>query len=196
MPKKIKMHNKLILVICLGLIVSLVNPVIYNAATSVNANKNGILKTTTLKIDKKIVTPSEDYIDIKEEEPVALNRGAATLEEQIVSFAHSQLGKKYVWGATGESVFDGIGLVKFVYGKFGIKIGDSIENIHNNNEKIEWDNMSIGDLVFFQKGEKVDHIGIFIGDGDFIHVTTSGVIISSLLEGYYSDIYAGAIRIH
>lgn len=196
MQKNIIKHNKLVLVVVMGLVISFTIPNIYNAGIISISNKGMLLKTSSLKVDKKIVTPSSDDINLIEEENTeVLTRGAIGKEEQIISFAKEQLGKKYVWGAVGDNVFDTIGLIKYVYGKFGLEISNDIKEQYNVGTELDWESLNSGDLVFFQNEKDIDHIGIYIGNGDFIHATTNGVIISSLLDGYYSDTYIGARRI-
>jgi cell wall-associated NlpC family hydrolase len=58
-------------------------------------------------------------------------------------------------------------------------------------------NMLYGDLVFFEtEREKITHVGIYIGFGEFIHAsTTQGVIISALNESYWAQRFVGAKRI-
>ena len=59
------------------------------------------------------------------------------------------------------------------------------------------DELQVGDLVFFGSGSYANHVGMYIGDGNFVHASTpsTGVRINSLNETYYTNRYIGARRI-
>lgn len=101
------------------------------------------------------------------------------------------LGTPYRYGGNSKSGTDCSGFVGEVFRKvYGKQLdrssdGQAKKNVH----KIGKHKLKTGDLVFFRtapKSKKIDHVGIFLKDGYFIHASTSkGVIVSSLDEEYY-----------
>ena len=86
-----------------------------------------------------------------------------------------------------------------VYKQFGYSLNRSSRDQINNGTAVTKAELQLGDLVFFSKnGSYPTHVGLYIGNGDFIHASTpqSGVKIDSLYSSYYdSDYYLGPRRI-
>jgi cell wall-associated NlpC family hydrolase len=119
--------------------------------------------------------------------------------QKITEYAKSYLGVKYSYGGTSPDGFDCSGYTRFVYAKFGYKLP---HNALSQMELGEWVNqfdLALGDLLFFSTmySSPVNHVGIYLGGGDFIHASSgSGRIrIDSMSEPYYSRRYRGARRI-
>jgi hypothetical protein len=118
----------------------------------------------------------------------------------LVNFARSALGTKYVWGGTDmRSGVDCSGLVQAVYGHFGIQLPRVTYDQINQGASVPVDKLQPGDLVFFdtEPGNKgADHVGIYIGGGKFIHAPHTGdvVKISSLSDSYYMNRLMGSRR--
>lgn len=133
------------------------------------------------------------------------NRGdavaAATgLGGQIVAYAKQYLGKPYVWGGNGPNSFDCSGFTKFVYSHFGYNLNRTASGQLSNGTAVSRDQLRAGDLVFFYNGKvstPVSHVGIYIGDGNFIHASSNSytVEISSLYARNYAQKYVYARRI-
>jgi len=124
----------------------------------------------------------------------------------IINFAKRYLGVPYVYGGNGPSAFDCSGLTTFVFKNFGIFLP---------RRAVEQANASIGtkiatidalkpaDLVFFSnlRGDErpVQHVGIYIGGGNFIHATSAKnsrkVVISTLSSGYYREGFCWGRRV-
>ena len=128
------------------------------------------------------------------EAPVVLSVG-----QQIVDYAMNFLGTPYVWGGTSTSGFDCSGFTQYIYAQMGYTIKRTAQQQMNNNGYAVT-NLEAGDLVFFSDScstSNVTHVGIYIGDNQFIHAANSGsgVKITSLSDSYYAIRYVGARRI-
>ncbi len=110
-----------------------------------------------------------------------------------LAWAFSELGKPYVWGATGPNSFDCSGLTQFVWGKAGVSIPRVAADQDAWTIPVPLSQLLPGDLVFFGKTD-IHHVGIYIGDGLMINAPHTGdvVRVSSI---WWSDL-AGFGRVH
>ncbi|MBS7457540.1 C40 family peptidase [Coralloluteibacterium stylophorae] len=122
--------------------------------------------------------------------------------DTVMARSMALLGTPYRWGGSSpEQGFDCSGLVRYV-------LGDSLaaelprrsrdmarmrgaERIGDRSE------LAVGDLVFFGRSGRVDHVGIYVGDGRFVHAPSRGkaVRISSMGEAYWRKRYVEALRV-
>ena len=133
------------------------------------------------------------------------NRGDAAVADsalgaQIVAYAKQFLGRPYVWGGNGPNSFDCSGFTKYVYAHFGYNINRTASAQLKNGVSVSRSELQAGDLVFFYNGKvstPVSHVGIYIGNGDFIHASSNSytVEISSLYAKNYDAKYVYARRI-
>ena len=97
--------------------------------------------------------------------------------------------------ATG---FDCSGFVRYVFRhSLNVELPASSAAQFLTGLKIDRKQLEEGDLVFFRtEGKRISHVGIYLGDGRFIHAPSSGkrVSVSNLAEAYWSKRYAGAKR--
>lgn len=107
------------------------------------------------------------------------------------------IGTKYVSGGTTTNGFDCSGFTMYVFDKIGINLPHQSGSQYQMGSAVSRDELRAGDLVFFNtNGRGVSHVGIYVGDGDFAHASSSrGVTISSLSDSYYVNRYIGAKRI-
>ena len=125
---------------------------------------------------------------------------SSALGQQIVDYAMQYLGTPYVWGGNGPNSFDCSGFTKYVYNNFGYNINRRASHQLQNGVAVDRSELQAGDLVFFYNGKDstpVSHVGIYIGDGDFIHASSNSytVEISSLYAPNYDQKYVYARRI-
>ncbi len=120
---------------------------------------------------------------------------------KIATLAKKKLGKRYVWGATGQrNTFDCSGFTNYVYKKNGINIPRTSINQSKFGKFVSRSNLKKGDLVFFDTSKRrkgyVNHVGIYLGNGKFIHASSAKkkVVITSLSKKFYSQRYKGARR--
>src|SRR5471030_1211923 len=165
------------------------------ADTTLTPNKGITLKTSELKTTKVIKAPS-DAVTTSDNGDKA-SRGAISEGNEVVNYAYKFLGKPYVYGAAGPNAFDCSGLTQYVYNKFGVGLSRTTYTQVGEGTKVKISDLRAGDLVFFNTEGSISHVGIYIGDGEFIHAPRTGkpVMVSSLSDGYYSARYATARRI-
>ncbi|PYG88210.1 cell wall-associated NlpC family hydrolase [Ruminiclostridium sufflavum DSM 19573] len=115
----------------------------------------------------------------------------------VISTAKSLLGVPYVWGGASPSGFDCSGFTQYVLGKNGITVPRTAAEQYKSGTSVSKSNLRVGDLVFFTTyKEGPSHLGFYLGNGNFIHASSSkGVTISSLSSDYYSSRYIGARRV-
>lgn len=117
----------------------------------------------------------------------------------IVNLAKQSLGVQYVWG--GNDLQNGVdcsGLVQQVFGKLGIQLPRVTYNQINSGANVDAGSLRPGDLVFFatESADQPDHVGIYIGGGQFIHAPHTGDVVKvSNLDGYYMNRLIGGRRI-
>jgi N-acetylmuramoyl-L-alanine amidase len=124
------------------------------------------------------------------------NNGGSTVTPSatsIINFAKQQLGKPYVFGASGPSKFDCSGFIHYVFKNNGYNISrTSVAGYWSQVQRLN--SPQPGDLIFFQNTYKAgpSHMGIVIGDGKFIHASSSkGVMISDINSSYYKKHFLG-----
>lgn len=123
---------------------------------------------------------------------------SATTGSSIVFTAKQYLGVPYVWGGSTPSGFDCSGFVQYVYAKHGISLPRTSKQQWTVGTSISKASLQPGDLVFFANTytSGVSHLGIYIGNGQFIHASSSkGVIISDLSNSYWASHYHGCRRV-
>ena len=138
----------------------------------------------------------EEKVEIVEKEEVV----EVSLGDQIVAKAKTCLGVRYVWGGESMKGFDCSGLVYYVLKSVGYSSPNrSSSDQYKMGSYVSKSKLQPGDLVFFAGTYKsgISHVGIYIGNGQFIHAPQSGdvVKISDLNSSYYKEHYYGARRI-
>lgn len=109
-----------------------------------------------------------------------------------------KLGTPYVGTSKFKRGTDCSGLVLEVFSEFGgVRLGRTSEEQFTNGSPVPRNRMRFGDLVFFSlKKNRISHVGIYVGYGEFVHASEKlGVIRSRLNDKYWADSFVGARRV-
>ena len=122
------------------------------------------------------------------------SRGAAAASSNaVVAYASNFLGTPYLWGGTTPAGFDCSGFTQYVYKHFGINLGRTTKNQIYDGVGVSRDQLQPGDLVFYGKGGVPNHMGIYIGNGMYIHSPRTGDVIK--ISPYDRSDYITARRV-
>ncbi|MBZ9636179.1 NlpC/P60 family protein [Clostridium sp. FP1] len=106
------------------------------------------------------------------------SRGSATIADNaIIAYASNFLGTPYLWGGTSPSGFDCSGFTQYVYAHFGISVGRTTFDQINDGVQVSRDNLQPGDLIFFGTFASPHHMGMYVGDNNYIHAPHTGDVI-------------------
>ncbi|MCS7065199.1 MAG: LysM peptidoglycan-binding domain-containing C40 family peptidase [Fimbriimonadales bacterium] len=117
---------------------------------------------------------------------------------RVLEIASRYLGRPYRYGGSSSRGFDCSGFALHVYRSVGVNLPHSSSAQARVGKPVPRHQLQPGDLVFFRtRGRRISHVGIYIGNGKFIHASSARgrVRIDSLNEGYYKRRYAGARRV-
>jgi cell wall-associated NlpC family hydrolase len=116
----------------------------------------------------------------------------------LIIEANKHIGEPYRYGGTNSRGWDCSGFVRAIYARsLSMQLPRSSEEMHALGVEIPLSKGKAGDLVFFNiNTKKPSHVGIYLGDRNFVHVSTSqGVVVSSLEEEYYRKHFLGLRRL-
>ena len=133
---------------------------------------------------------SAEYVDIGEKLFTAITmsellygEGVSDVRVDICQYAKQFVGNPYVWGGTSlTNGADCSGFVLSLYAKYGITLPHHAASQANCGRTVSLSQMQPGDLVFYTKGGRINHVAMYIGNGQVIHASspTTGIRISSV----------------
>jgi murein DD-endopeptidase len=108
--------------------------------------------------------------------------------EIVATVASAMVGVPYRYGGATPAGFDCSGLVWYAHQQAGIAVPRTAADQRRKGEKIPARNLRPGDLLFFDTSWRSSHVGIYVGNGEFVHAPSSGKRVSrgSITEGYFA----------
>ncbi|MDY6291748.1 MAG: NlpC/P60 family protein [Succiniclasticum sp.] len=124
--------------------------------------------------------------------------GNHAMTRTILRTAYSMLGVPYMFGGMSPGGFDCSGFVCYVFRQAGISLPRMADTQYDAVTHVNTSSLRSGDLVFFQTyAPGASHVGIYVGDGKFIHASSSkGITVSEVFTGYWGARYLGAGRVY
>lgn len=105
----------------------------------------------------------------------SITESNAALGVKIANYALAKQGSRYYWGASGPTYFDCSGLVYWAHKQAGVRIGrTTAAGYAGSGKSVSYNNLQIGDVITFNYGRGVAHIGIYIGNGRMVHASGKG----------------------
>jgi uncharacterized protein YgiM (DUF1202 family) len=153
----------------------------------VDIMENGWIK---FLLDDEEAYVSGDYVDVEErlEKAVTLTelqygQGVSDVRVSLVQYAKQFVGNPYVWGGTSLTKgADCSGFTLSIYKQYGITLPHHAASQAQMGTKVEISQLQPGDLVFYAKNGSINHVAIYIGNGQVVHASNpkTGIKISSL----------------
>jgi len=135
--------------------------------------------------------------------PVSMPHPAAPVPAdhgiEIAQHAQRLVGARYRYGGSGPDAFDCSGLVYYVHTELGIRVPRTAADQMATASPVKRSALKPGDLVFFRdSGPMITHVGVYTGDGVFVHAPKTGRNVSydSLHDDYYRENFVGAGRLY
>jgi cell wall-associated NlpC family hydrolase len=140
-----------------------------------------------------VTSPVRDASSIKRFVHGIVNR-TSSIAVSLTRSAMRFIGTPYVFGGTSPSGFDCSGYVQHVFAMLGIHLPRTADAQYYAGGRIT-NGIRVGDLVFFETyAPGPSHVGIYIGNGKFIHSSSHGVRVSRIRDSYWAARYLGAKR--
>ena len=159
-------------------------------------------------IDKEQIVTDENgccYVNCKISQrstvqlPCCADEERDTLRQQLLELAQQLQGVPYVWGGTSPRGFDCSGFVQYMYRSIGYDLNRTCSQQLCGGVIVEKEQLQPGDILFFTgttwENSLTSHVGIYVGEGMFVHTGNRGVVYDSLDSAYYSSKYLCARRV-
>lgn len=154
------------------------------------AGDDGMADSTLVRISKD-ESIEKCLIDVTNFEGMGkFNEG----QTDIISFACEFVGYPYVWGGTDPLTgADCSGFVQYVYRNFGIELPRCSWQQAEVGKEVSFEALEPGDLIFYQRGERIGHVALYIGDGKVVHARGKEYGICITRYDYSKPAYARRI---
>lgn len=166
-----------------------------HAVLTITGEENGWYKTSYAGSEGYV---SSDYVVITDS--VSATAVNSDLAAQVIAYARQFLGCPYVYGAAGPNSFDCSGFTSYVYKHFGYSLNRSAAGQYSNGTPVDQSQIQPGDLILWRaygSSKTATHVGIYIGNNQYIHASSSGkcITINDMDYGISSRYIVGVRRI-
>ena len=173
------------------------------AKTPVTSQKKAVpAKAATVKPQVQVaekpapkITVKSNVTELKKTEPGLISR-IISATKGLIGRAIAWLGTRYIWGGISKKGVDCSGLTKLLYKSEGVDLPRTAKQQFKVGQAVSKSSLLPGDLVFFNTRGPISHVGMYIGNGQFVHAANPrrGVRVDKLDSGYYLKRFAGARR--
>lgn len=149
------------------------------SVTRFTTDKTPIKKMQSNYKNQKINNSSNNKDNIK---TTYLNMGDK--QRKLLNEADKWMGTRYCYGGEDENCVDCSGFVQNVFAKVGVNLPRTAQLQYNYTLRVQRNEIEPGDLIFFEKRGTVNHVGIYLGNSEFIHASTTGGVVHDNLDRY------------
>lgn len=140
-----------------------------------NSKKDDVGHVTQLPVPSTPSTNNNTSSNTNNNQSSSTTESNAALGVKIANYALAKQGSRYYWGASGPTYFDCSGLVYWAHKQAGVRIGrTTAAGYAGSGKSVSYNNLQIGDVITFNYGRGVAHIGIYIGNGRMVHASGKG----------------------
>ncbi|HHY41545.1 MAG TPA: peptidoglycan endopeptidase [Thermoanaerobacterales bacterium] len=149
---------------------------------------------------QRLIVSKDDATDENVEESSAADEEVVVEEDslasQILDFAKTFIGTPYKSAGSSPGGFDCSGFTSYVYKQFNIDLPRVAQDQYNFGKIVSSSEAKPGDLVAFAQNGYIHHVGIYMGNGEFIHSSsTEGVVITKTNDAYWGPRLLGFSRV-
>lgn len=182
-----KYSKHISLIILISIILAGCQASVRYTSEKVSPNQSQAKSTQTNKL-KTPTTETKKFPIINQS---SLNTKQVTILKEIERW----LGTPYCWGGASKNCTDCSGFVREVFNTVGVTLPRTAQEQFNFLRNVSEKDLTVGDLVFFKNNIRISHVGIYVGNNEFVHASSSrGVIRQSLSNQYHQDRFAGYKR--
>lgn len=126
--------------------------------------------------------------------------GQISTMEDLIALAHRFIGRPYTWGGASSDGVDCSGFMRLLFAELGKSLPHSAYRQSEMGDEVSLKDIKRGDLLFFANSDRINHVGLYLGNDEFIHSSTAepkipGVRIDSLENAYFKNKLKTARRI-
>jgi cell wall-associated NlpC family hydrolase len=140
--------------------------------------------------------PSTRHTDTTVSTAIVLPAPEKGIGARAAAVAVEQVGIPYRYGGSTPSGFDCSGLVYYSYSRLGKSVPRTTGQLWSSAIPVKRDELRAGDVLFFSMSGKISHVGMYLGDDQFVHAPSTGKVVSiqTLRSAYYEKAFVRAGR--